>query len=293
MSFEIITKQSPKMFWVDLRNTKSENNSQALFSAHFLITKERRVSEFCSNLGSLKSDVDICCFEYDYPDLLGLNLLKNTRVLFPQLPILLLTHQHSEALAVWALRLHVWDLRIKPISMAVVRDLAQTVKAFKQPGKGGVGPFNRFSPDCLVPDELRLRSTLADDVRIRPGLLFIKEHFKEKITERQVSEACGLGLFTFSKEFKRLMGVTFQEYLQQQRIIESMRLLMHPRATVTDVAFLSGFGTISYFCKVFKRTVGCTPSVFRNNGDVDILGVCRARGFCSAGFTRETGATII
>jgi DNA-binding NtrC family response regulator len=44
------------------------------------------------------------CFVYDHMEINSLNLLKQTKKTHPSIPILMVTEQHSEALAVWALR---------------------------------------------------------------------------------------------------------------------------------------------------------------------------------------------
>jgi DNA-binding response OmpR family regulator len=64
---------------------------------------------------------DVLVAEYDYPDLNALRLLREVRERFPLLPIVIFTLQHSEALAVWALRNRVWDYFVKPLAKRVVQ----------------------------------------------------------------------------------------------------------------------------------------------------------------------------
>lgn len=272
-----------QIFWVDLRLEQTTDINRELFSKHFVIKyerrglsqalkphfmlqEERRISEDDTRFGQSRSRIDLCCFDFDYPDLSSLKLLKKTRELYPHLPILMLTEYHSEELAMWALRLHVWDLLVKPVNAAAVEEVALAVKMCKHNSNEVSHLLDCPNSNCLVPEALRVQPSPSAIDSIKPGLLFINDHLKEKISGKQVAEVCGLGPFTFSKTFKKLMGLTFQEYLQQQRISESIRLLRHPSASITDVAFLSGFKDISYFSKVFKRVTGYAPSDFRDNG---------------------------
>lgn len=55
-------------------------------------------------------------FEYDYPDIAGLIALSQAKRAFPNVPILMLTGQHSETLAIWAFRQGVWDYFTPPLS---------------------------------------------------------------------------------------------------------------------------------------------------------------------------------
>ena len=47
---------------------------------------------------------DVLVFEYDYPDMDSLNVLRQTHQQYPHIPIIMFTLHHSEELAIWALR---------------------------------------------------------------------------------------------------------------------------------------------------------------------------------------------
>lgn len=275
--------ESARLLWIDLRVSETDSSCQQLFETRFSVKGERRNlrqlsapqqadgerREAKQKTGircSSTSGIELICFEFDYPDLQSLNLLKRTRQRYPQIPILMITLQHSEALAIWALRLHVWDFLVKPITESSVTDVEESIRKFKTSQSIGNSVFDLPNVDCMVPQELRFQPERSGADSLKRGLQLIHDRLGEKIIEKDIADACGLGLFTFSKAFKRLMGQTFQDYVLQQRIIEAMRLLMHPNATITDVAYLVGFRDISYFSKIFKRSVGCSPSIYRSEG---------------------------
>lgn len=58
----------------------------------------------------------IACFEFDYPDISGLSVLSDIKRDFASVPMMMFTKQHSEALAVWALRARVWNYFVKPVT---------------------------------------------------------------------------------------------------------------------------------------------------------------------------------
>jgi AraC-like DNA-binding protein len=61
-------------------------------------------------------------------------------------------------------------------------------------------------------------------------------------------------------------GTTFSEYVITQRLARAHRMLSDPRfrdRTVSTVAFDVGFGNLSYFNRVFRRSYGATPSDIR------------------------------
>ena len=58
-------------------------------------------------------------------------------------------------------------------------------------------------------------------------------------------------------------GVTFTEFVLEQRLALVRRRLGEPRnrhRKISDIAFASGFGDLSYFNRAFRRRFGATPS---------------------------------
>lgn len=49
------------------------------------------------------------------------------------------------------------------------------------------------------------------------------------------------------------------------RILQSCHLLQETDKKIGEIANLTGFNNISYFNKVFLKTIGCTPKEYRNS----------------------------
>lgn len=61
-------------------------------------------------------------------------------------------------------------------------------------------------------------------------------------------------------------SVTFSEYVLEQRLDRAWRALIDRRLSgraITDIAFASGFGDLSYFNRTFRRRFADTPSGVR------------------------------
>jgi transcriptional regulator GlxA family with amidase domain len=61
-------------------------------------------------------------------------------------------------------------------------------------------------------------------------------------------------------------GVSFSEFVLGQRLVRAHGMLTEPRFsgdTISSIAFACGFGDLSYFNRVFRRTYGATPSDVR------------------------------
>ena len=249
--------------WVDLSVSVRRSELPAIFSEYFDVVRPHGVSSLESEIGRLQPH--LLLFDFDYPERPGLKLMESTKRLFPSLPILMLTLQHSESLAVWAFRARVWDYLVKPPSQ---RELERCLSAMnklvsgmhKQRRKRDIS--SKSSP---LPEESRVSPRLTTPTALMPALAYIEKHFRSKVTSANVSKACGMDSFKFSRAFKASFGITFKEYLVRVRIKGACRLLERPDIAVTEVAYLCGFNDPSYFSKVFKNFAGVTPSDYASS----------------------------
>lgn len=91
----------------------------------------------------------------------------------------------------------------------------------------------------------------------------ITEHLAERHSLEQTAQRCAMSTRTFTRQFKAIYGCTFGDWLLNQRLVLSQRLLETTQSSVTQVAELSGFGSESVFRKQFKRTFQVSPSQWR------------------------------
>ena len=70
---------------------------------------------------------------------------------------------------------------------------------------------------------------------------------------------------TLCRRFKAYCGQSIAQYVQKQRIAQTKYALAFTELSIEDIAIQYGFGDAVYFCKVFKKQVGVSPSVFRKD----------------------------
>lgn len=92
---------------------------------------------------------------------------------------------------------------------------------------------------------------------------FVDTNYMHNITLDEAAAYSGFCKFHFSRLFKEYMGCTFYDYLTNQRIKVTEMLLTHNELSITDIALLSGFSSISTFNRIFKQKKGCTPGEYR------------------------------
>jgi AraC-like DNA-binding protein len=98
---------------------------------------------------------------------------------------------------------------------------------------------------------------------VQKALYYIRAHFKEDITLKSVSEFAGIPTATLSKKFPEHLGFGFKEYLVDLRLDYAKMLITNTNEQITDIAFYSGFNSLSYFQRVFMEKYGITPKNYR------------------------------
>ena len=94
---------------------------------------------------------------------------------------------------------------------------------------------------------------------------YIDLHFKEALTLDQLAEDAHMSKYYLSHAFKREYGVSPINYMIGKRIEESKYLLAETDLSMSQIAQLLGFSSLSYFSQVFRRTQAVTPMAYRQN----------------------------
>ncbi|MBL9212775.1 MAG: helix-turn-helix domain-containing protein [Opitutaceae bacterium] len=92
---------------------------------------------------------------------------------------------------------------------------------------------------------------------------FIARNYTEKLTVQQIGECVNLHPNYAMNLFQKTFGTTLINYLTQHRISHAQRLLATTDQSITEVAFASGFHSLSRFNDAFRRSCGCAPREYR------------------------------
>ncbi len=79
---------------------------------------------------------------------------------------------------------------------------------------------------------------------------------------KDVAHECGVSPAHLSRVFHHSTGLTLSEYLARVRVEHALGLLKNRRQPITEIAFASGFQSISQFNRTFKRIAGSAPTRF-------------------------------
>ena len=99
--------------------------------------------------------------------------------------------------------------------------------------------------------------------RLGKAYAFLTAHFREPLTLAQISRAAVMTPAAFSRFFKRVSGRNVSVFLNDLRIDHASRLLQDTDHGVAEIAFESGFDTLSSFNRQFRARRACAPGVYR------------------------------
>jgi len=131
---------------------------------------------------------------------------------------------------------------------------------------------NRIS-ECWIPligyaADYASNTETADNLRIKSMLRFIDTHYAEPITLTDIAASAHIGPREASRCFNRQLQVTALDYLLSLRLDRACEMLKSGTLPVGDVAASCGFGSASYFSKLFHEWMHMTPTEYRNSNSV-------------------------
>ncbi len=141
----------------------------------------------------------------------------------------------------------------------------------------GMEPFERYI--CLLyilkklameTDYQILNSTqyqtsdfAKDQNRVLKIFQYVEINYANDINTQQVADLSNLTLPAFCNYFKKNFGVSFTDFLNEYRINQACIQLTEGQS-VSNVAFLCGFNSLSYFSRTFKYFKKISPSEFQS-----------------------------
>lgn len=104
---------------------------------------------------------------------------------------------------------------------------------------------------------------LQDHFNMKKIINFMMEHYAEPLTLTETAKHFHFNPSYLSNYFSTHMHEGFIEYLNKIRIEEATKLLKKGTIPISEISEMVGYSDHSYFCKVFKKVKGISPSQFK------------------------------
>lgn len=121
--------------------------------------------------------------------------------------------------------------------------------------------YRHFKSRDEIGEDVRKFQQMYD--RIRGAVAYIHHNYTQDIKLEVLANVALMNRTYFSSYFKSVMKVTVPEYIESMRIRHSCRLLKTTQKSITEISADSGFNSVSYFNKAFKKHIKITPNNYR------------------------------
>ncbi|TAE36099.1 MAG: AraC family transcriptional regulator [Runella slithyformis] len=126
-----------------------------------------------------------------------------------------------------------------------------------------------FRKLALTPDfellntiDARFEYSHRDEERIGRIYAYVEAHYQQDINLQHVADLANLTVPSFCRFFKKMMQMTFTDFVNEYRINQACKLLTQNQ-TVAESCYASGFNNESHFTKTFKHITGKNPRDYR------------------------------
>ncbi len=98
--------------------------------------------------------------------------------------------------------------------------------------------------------------------RLRSIYAFVDQYYERKISLSEIAEISNMSIEAFCRYFKKTTHQTFTQFLNSYRISQSKRHLIAGKS-IGNACYASGFESLSYYHRVFKKITKESPSDFK------------------------------
>ena len=204
----------------------------------FASSNGRKASQICDEVKP-----DIALLDIEMPGMNGIELAKYIKEKYANCIIIFITAYDRFDYAIEAMHIKAFDYLLKPWKEERLCELINTaIENVRSMQK----------TDSIVHSQ---KDVIKD---------YIDRNYKKDISAKDVAGILGYSDVYFSKVFKQLFDDNFINYLTKIRIDRAKVLLKDVSFNIKEVGKSVGYADSNYFTKVFKRSIGISPSEYRS-----------------------------
>lgn len=204
----------------------------------FASSNGRKASQICDEVKP-----DIALLDIEMPGMNGIELAKYIKEKYAECIIIFITAYDRFDYAIEAMHIKAFDYLLKPWKEERLCELINTsIENVRSMQK----------TDSIVHSQ---KDVIKD---------YIDRNYKKDISAKDVAGILGYSDVYFSKVFKQLFDDNFINYLTKIRIDRAKVLLKDVSFNIKEVGKSVGYADSNYFTKVFKRSIGISPSEYRS-----------------------------
>lgn len=208
-------------------------------------------------------DLDIVITDYKLPDISGLEVLIKVKEIRSTLPVIIMTGYGDEDVAVKVFKHGARDYLKKPFESIQLIKAIDFCLSLKSIDKDRPRRVMTHETDSVATKLISSVKSHDHTYKMERALKYIEDNCSFKLNIEKVAKQACISKSHFSKIFKKMVGCTYQSYLNKIRIDKARTMLLNPNNTITYVAYSVGYYDLTHFERIFKKIVGQTPTQYR------------------------------
>ena len=100
--------------------------------------------------------------------------------------------------------------------------------------------------------------------KLQRAIDYIHGHLDQDLSLAKLASVAQMSPYYFARLFKQFIGAPPHQYLTKRRIEKAKQLLANKDLSILEVTQQIGLQSQSHFTNLFRRTVGKTPSAYRD-----------------------------
>lgn len=99
--------------------------------------------------------------------------------------------------------------------------------------------------------------------RLQKMMEYVHDHYNEKVSLLDIASAASISRSEALRCFHQVVHTTPVNYLNDYRLSRAKERLQTTSDTISFISEESGFESVSYFCRIFKKKYGVPPNKYR------------------------------
>ena len=197
-------------------------------------------------IGILKKPnvIDLVLLDVTMPGIPGTEVLTEIKKINPDVKVVMLTANRSRDVVIDSLKNRADEYIEKPMNVESTREIIKRLVGEKET-KG-------------EPDTGNIRS------KIEKVKKFLERNFNKKVSLEDASAHAGLSAKYLSRAFEEVEGIGFSAFKSAVKVKKAM-LLLKQGFNINQISDTLAYANAETFIRVFKKSAGCTPALYRNN----------------------------
>ncbi len=209
-----------------------------------------------------KLNPDIIITDIMMPEMDGIELCRMLRkdLATSHIPVVFLTAKAMQEDEIKGLEMGAVDYIYKPFNLVALKLKIQNILDNRR------NIHERIRADQLLqPEYIELPS--LDEKFLKDAVNAVNKFLDDPSFDvEKFSREIGISPNQAYRKIKALTGQTAKEFIRNQRLKTSANLLLQKKRSISEIIYMVGFSSPSYFTRCFKENYGCTPKEFIENG---------------------------